>query len=289
MTRELALIAVHGMGRTKPNYADEMFGQVQDRLGDDASRVYCGAVYYQNILQPNEDTVWGRVQTEVGWGDLRKFLLFGFADAAGFEDGKEKPNSVYERTQMAIAEALLNARREVGDGPVVIVAHSLGCQVISCYYWDAKEYQASLTDPKRRPDAGIWRDPQSISAKTAGGSQSEADDLAFLGGSTLRAFLTTGCNIPIFVAAHATVDILPYTKPHFEWKNYYAMADVLGWPLKPLSPQYGNVVEDYPVQVGGNVLEHLTESWNPLAHNDYWKTPAVLDEVAKYVRSLLNP
>lgn len=72
---------------------------------------------------------------------------------------------------------------------------------------------------------------------------SSADDavLPFLRAETCMAWVTTGCNIPLFVAAHKTMNIKPIQPPNgsptFKWLNIYDPDDVLGWPLQPLSPE----------------------------------------------------
>jgi hypothetical protein len=46
----------------------------------------------------------------------------------------------------------------------------------------------------------------------------------------------------------------------------YAGDDVLGYPLKPLSPSYTQTVTaDLHINAGG-----LFTSWNPISHTEYW-------------------
>ena len=297
MPPKLALITVHGMGRTAPTYADALFAQLRRRLGAAARDVHFGSVYYQNLLQKNEERVWNKVKHNVRWGDVREFLLYGFADAAGLEDGKEAVTSVYAQAQAAIAKELWRARQAVGNGPVVMLAHSLGCQVSSCYFWDAKGYATgtntnntsttSNPDAAHRPTVGMWQDPEHYQRAIAGNATLTADDWAYLAGSQLRAFYTTGCNIPIFVAAHAERDILPFTRHGCEWRNFYDKDDVMGWPLAALSPQYAKVVDDVAVNAGGGVLSWLLKSWNPLSHEEYWGEGTVVGAVEQCLRQEL--
>ena len=99
------------------------------------------------------------------------------------------------------------------------------------------------------------------------------DDIAFLRGDRLSTLITTGCNIPIFVAAHAQELIIPFNKPNagFSWLNYYDKDDVLGWPLADLSEPYAALVSDIEVNVTGGFWGWLAASWNPLSHNLYWQ------------------
>ena len=275
----VALVTVHGMGRTPQDYHLPLTKAVSRRLGASAASLHIGRVYYQSILQPNEDRVWARVSPKVRWNKIRELLLFGFADAAGFEDGKEEPQSVYWQTQVEIARTLLKAREALGQsGPLIIAAHSLGCQVVSCYFWDAR--------PEKVPVAGIWQDIEAAAPAITGGRALTADEIAYLRGSHLRQLITTGCNIPIFVAAHAGAAILPIRpNPGFAWHNYYDPDDVLGWPLADLSDAYGQVVTDHQVNASGGVLGWLFKSWNPLSHEQYWSDGGIATVVAEAIRA----
>ena len=283
-----ALLTIHGFGRTDQNYADEIFGELRQRLGAAAGELHLGSIYYQGILQVNEDLVWERVGPGLRWDDLRKFLLFGFADAAGLEANKDRDDSPYTEAQVIVAAALYEARRALGgDGPVVLLAQSLGGQVLSNYFWDAQKYRPSpLANPVR---VGLWQDPQRFAARIAGKPALDATEIEFLRGTPLRALFTTGCNIPIFVAAHSRVQILPIDRPNpaFKWHNYYDRDDVLGWPLADLSPQYGALVDDHPMNAGDGFLGWVLKSWNPLSHGEYWGDDDVLHPLEELLAALL--
>lgn len=282
--KKAALITVHGMGTTPENYNAELIEELKDRLGTKFDDLHVGSVYYQGILQPNEDRVWKKVSRRVKWDDLRKFLLFGFADAAGLETGKESLSSVYSLAQTSIARELYLARQAIGQtGPVIILAQSLGCQVVSCYFWDAQRARAG-----KDVSIGIWQNIKAFEIPIADIKSLTPEDILFLQGSSFRSFVTTGCNIPIFVAAHARTEILPI-KPndHFEWNNYYDRDDVLGWPLEDLSTEYAAVVKDHRVNAGSSVFGWLLKSWNPLSHGQYWGDDEVLDPLEDQLQKLL--
>jgi hypothetical protein len=284
MPKKVAFITVHGMGRTDRSYNEDVVRELRQRLGARSDDLHIGKVYYQDILQPNEDRVWGSVARRVKWDELRKFLLFGFADAAGLESDKDFRGSDYWKAQVAIAKELFSAREAMGgDGPLVILAQSLGSQVTSCYFWDA--IKAKLGNP---PSSGIWHDISGAQAEITGGRPLTTDEIGFLQGKLFRRFVTTGCNIPIFVAAHAKADILPIRpNDEFEWHNYYDRDDVLGWPLADLSKEYGEVVVDHAVNAGGGIVGWLLKSWNPMSHTQYWADDEVLDPLEGMLRTLL--
>ena len=94
---QVALIAVHGMGETLPDFADGLMAQLRGRLGRLAAQVTMRSVYYQGILHDNQRQVWERTAAagKVRYGALRKFVLYGLGDAAGLENRKDIPGSVY--------------------------------------------------------------------------------------------------------------------------------------------------------------------------------------------------
>jgi gamma-glutamylcyclotransferase (GGCT)/AIG2-like uncharacterized protein YtfP len=278
-----ALLTVHGMGETPREYAVKLFEAVAARLGPLAGRVDFRSIYYQDILKPNQETVWARVSetTNLRYADLRRFLLFGFGDAAGLENRKEIDGSVYELAQEAIARQLLEVARRDLSASVVFLAQSLGCQVLSSYVYDAQKAMAGLIVP-----AGIWKDIDAWALRALGERLSEPEK-RFLAGGTCSAFVTTGCNIPIFCAAHKQMDIRPIARPtaRFEWINLYDPDDALGWPLQPLSPGYAALVDDRAINAGQGVVTWILKSWNPLSHTAYWGDAQVLDLVTQRLRT----
>jgi hypothetical protein len=273
---KVALLTIHGMGEQPLDYADDMKRSLQHRMGAGFGDVAVRSVYYQHLLKPNEQDVWRRVheRAKVRYDQLRKFILFGFADAAGLENRKELDDSVYEQAQVEIARALLAIHADGGpDMPIVLLAHSLGCQVMSSFIYDAQKRAGGGT-----VGAGIWKPGRMA-------DQLSAAQRKFLQCGTVRAFVTTGCNIPVFVAAHQRMHVRPITRPNagFTWLNLYDPDDALGWPLQPLEGGYETLVEDRPINAGQGMLDFMTRSWNPLSHSAYWTD----DDVIKPLASLL--
>lgn len=285
---KVALLAIHGMGSTQRGFSNELVQDLKRKMHSQFDElVVFKEVYYQHILQDNETEVWHKLAGKLRWDALRQFILFGFADAAGLEHRKELPGSAYQQAQLEIARSLYQVSQQLDQSDkVVVLAHSLGCQVMSCYLWDAAQAAANPTDPK--VNAGIWRNIQQHAMDIAGKAQLNAHEVAFLQGKQLSLLVTTGCNIPIFVAAHKQSDIVPFTKPNtdFVWHNYYDKDDVLGWPLAELSPAYGKLVTDIRVNAGGGVFGWISKSWNPMSHGEYWDDNEVLNPLAKQLTSL---
>jgi hypothetical protein len=274
---KVALLTIHGMGEQPLDYADDMRRALQHQMGDAFVNVDVHSVYYQHLLKPNEQDVWNRTRerAKVRYEQLRKFILFGFADAAGLENRKEYDGSVYELAQEEIARALLAIHAQRGpDTPIVMLAHSLGCQVMSSFIYDAQKRAGGGTVA-----AGIWKPGRLADSLTA-------EQRTFLQCSTVRTFVTTGCNIPVFVAAHHRMDVKPITRPNpgFSWLNLYDPDDALGWPLQPLEGGYETLVEDRAINAGQGILDFMTKSWNPLSHTAYWTAAPVIQPLAELLQ-----
>lgn len=270
MPKTVALVTIHGMGEQKPDYFTKLRDHVQREVGDAMwAKVSFRPVFYQDILQANEEAVWKRSQPHVGLPELRKFLLYGFSDAASLEHHQNAPGSPYLATQQRILAALDAVFAEAGGQvPVVLVAQSLGCQVMSSYIWDAQG---------AKPFAGVWKAP----GPTGAAPGSPQDGFRRL--KTAKRFVTTGCNIPIFLSGHAKIEAVASCCDGFEWHNYYDEQDVLGWPLRPLSNSYAQLVTDHPIRVGRSLWEKI-KGTTPLSHTLYWTDKVVVRAVADGLR-----
>ena len=260
MDKSVAVIAIHGMGDTRSDFADELQSRLADRLGAASfDKVHFDTVYYQDILQKHQNAMFRAMRRrEIDYIKLRKFLLFGFSDAAGLERNAGEAGSPYEQAQRKILETLDSCASELGSvtRPVVFIAHSLGCHVLSNYIWDAQKTNASQ---------GVW--------KGIPPAQNNTDRFRRL--KTLRALFSSGCNIPIFLAGFPREQIKPVKTTtggyNFKWHNFYDQDDVLGWPLQPMSPAYREAIyRDKEINADGGFLGKLTRGWNPLSHNGYW-------------------
>jgi hypothetical protein len=275
MPKNLALLTIHGMGDTPPTYHVEIQERLKERLEKNAwSKLIFKPLYYQKILQGSQERVFEATRKQIDWMKLRKFLLYGFSDAASLEHKKELPGSCYEQTQAMILNALDAVFDEAGMKPipVVILAQSLGCQVMSSYIWDAQQ--------KPNAWAGVWSRP-----RKDGVADGSPRDL-FRRLKYLECFYTTGCNIPIFVAGHKKIEAFDPPAKSFKWYNFFDEDDVLGWPLKPLGPSYAKLVEDISVNAAGGVLGAIAASWNPVSHGQYWADNEVLNHLVSRLEQL---
>ena len=265
---KVAVITIHGMGKTPAHYADELKNKLRAALVSEWSQISFQAVYYQNLLQSNQSRVFQDMERHIEWKKPREFLLYGFSDAASLESSRGEVKGAYVQAQMQVIGALRTAYAELGGQParVVIIAQSLGGQVLSNYIWDAQH-------PGR---SGVWRN-------IADYLEVDAHEQAFLALGSLYRLFTTGCNIPIFVAGHGNIQPIAPPTPDFRWFNFYDADDVLGWPLQPLSPAYERLVEDIPSNMGHGIQGWLT-SWNPLSHGNYWSDRGFLEALLIEIR-----
>lgn len=265
--KDVALITLHGMGKVKPNYYSKLEDALKKRLGDDWARVSFNNVQYAPILQEPEDKLWRAIisdsENDIDAVRLRKFFMFGFGDAGSLEHSAHGNGVKYQAVQTEIQRALKDALLDFeGDHtkPVVIVAQSLGCQVISNYLWDAE------------------KNKQIFSNSNTGSLP--ADELSFLKLKSLKHLVTTGCNIPLFIAGLDQRTC--FTPPDgFSWDNFYDPDDPLGWPLQQLDSTYG-FIRDHHINAGG-----LLTSWNPMSHGGYWSDDDVLRPLTNILMNCL--
>ena len=265
------------MGDTRPDFYKELTTSLQKRLGADWERIVYRAVFYQSELQGNEDAIFRKMLPEIRWEGLRELMLYGFSDAGSLEHKKELPGSPYYRTQKLILERLDELFDELGGAlaPTAIVAQSLGGHVMSNYIWDSQQALAF---------AGVW-DGRLNDGVAPGGRRDQ-----FRRMRTLTRMLTTGCNIPVFVAGHSTIEPIDRKKlaTGFRWINQFDPDDALGWPLRQLSAGYEALVEDVKVNAGGGSLLGWLKSATPYSHTQYWSTGRVVDRIAAELRETLS-
>lgn len=280
MAAKLGVLIIHGIGTQKSDFADGMVNALVEQLGDrgfDRSDVAWQPVHWTPVLEPKQKDLWRRLShnSELGFVTLRQFVINVLGDAIAYQrvPGQGREN-VYDSTHRVIHQSVKTLRQQIGgDKPLVILAHSLGCYMISNYIWDRQK--------------GLGESAYAASA--------------FERMETVAGMVTFGCSIPLFMLAYTRIEPIalpsstlaryfPDGTPAEElrraarWLNFYSRNDILGYPLRPLSPEYAETVnEDIAINVGG-----LLTSWNPASHTQYWTDSNLTRPVAELIGGLLK-
>lgn len=265
MSKEIALITIHGMGDTKNDYYEELKEKLIKKLKDDWNKISFQNVYYAPILQKPQEDLWDSMRTnknnDLDFTKLRKFVLYGFGDAGSMEYSSCHDETTYIEVQAEIQRALKAAYADLdeqSDKEVIIIAQSLGGQVISNYLWDAEK------------DKKIFK------------NMDDNSETNFLKLKSLRKLITTGCNIPLFVSGLKKRECFEAPYENFSWDNYYDPDDILGWPLQQLSDGHNLLVKDHHINVG------VFTSSTPFSHMFYWTDKDVIKPLVKEIQKMLK-
>ena len=122
---KIGILTIHGMGRQKPNFDDELRQNLTNRL-DPSTRddVIFKKIFYQGLIQGNQDKVWEAVNLKGGWfpmpwrklwGFAREFFLFSIGDAALYQDRPSEDNSAYQAIHNKVLTAIKDLQAELDD------------------------------------------------------------------------------------------------------------------------------------------------------------------------------
>lgn len=268
MSKNIAIITVHGMGDTNPNYYKNLEKKLRRYVGKSLwdENVHLEDIFYQNLLQGHQEDYWHEIDDRYSlkWDFLRKFMLYSFSDAASIEHSLRNDMDLYLGVHKKIATAFDNSLEKLGDHdkPVIVVAHSLGCEQVSNYIWDAMANKRFFSSSERGTE----------------------EQKKFRRLSTCIRLVTTGCNIPIFRAGLNTPKLFARPNQDFWWDNYFDDHDVLAYPLRNLSDSFDvDWIRDNNVNVGG-----FLTGWNPASHGEYWTDKDVVKPIANEISSLLE-
>ncbi len=272
MPFKMGVLLIHGMGDQERGYAAPMIQELKARVrrsGGDDKQIAFQEVWWAPVLADKEETLLRNMAdgNDLDWMELRRFVVRSLADAIAYQDTNRPPSSpdqinVYRQVHARIGEAMKTLRERIRAGadaaapevPLVVIAHSLGCHMISNYIWDVRDSE------KPKSTGNAFEDFQ-----------------------TLTGIVMFGCNIPLFTLAYVNLEPIrfptPGLKPYFpkgtsaqaiaevsQWLNLYDPDDVLGYPLRTLDPKFAKAVtKDVAVDAGPPL-----RAWNPLSHTEYW-------------------
>ncbi len=269
--KKLAVVVIHGMGTQKRSFADAAIRELDTRIaanGANPDHVAWIPIFWGDILGPREQQYLedAKASAKLDYMPLRRFVVSSLGDAAAYQY-TEGPSDTYavihDRIRGLIRQTFINELQQ-NAVPLVMLAHSLGSHIVSSYIWDTQH--------------GL--------ATGAGNDASPFEKMEWLAG-----MVTFGSNIPLFTFAYREVlairfpggELPPETAQKARWLNYYDKDDVLGYPLRPVSESYADVVDaDHQINVGG-----LVRSATPLSHGAYWTDNNFTKPVAGFLSSLL--
>jgi hypothetical protein len=285
MPQDVGVVIIHGMGSQKEDFAVEMVKHLKaevEKHRQNPDRIAFQAIWWAPILDDKERRLMTAMlsHTRLDWIQLRTFVLNNLADSVAYHKSYAIPDAQNERpvyTQITQAVAMeMNelAQKVRPTSPLVVIAHSLGCHIMSNYIWDT---QTRGSERKHVIDPGS----------------------PFENCETLTAIKTFGCNIPLFLLSNENIEPIHFPGKNVglafpgqpagkiesvaQWTNFFDRDDVLGWPLAPLSPAYGKVVKDVQVNVG-----NWFSSATPLSHDRYWTDNNVIGPIGASLAGILS-
>lgn len=280
MPHPVAVLFLHGIGRTDPGYSQPMqhdlvrafASHVRDIPSNPGSQIVFEEGNWSEALQGSEDKLWSRLVTtgpedgeaELRYASLRHFMVDFAADAIAYQP-THSDRSAYDAVHLRVADSLARLAKKAGShAPLCVIAHSLGTVIASNYFYDLAKPRGSFLDPSVR--ARIGSTPLERGKTLA---------LIYTLGSpiALWSLRYPGFGVPLRFPSRA----LARSHPAIEasWVNIYDPDDVIGYPLRSLNAAYArSVTEDRPVEVGS----WLT-GWNPLSHTAYWSNRSLANKI----------
>lgn len=288
MDFKLGVLLIHGMGDQEPGFAAAMIDELKARvrrLGADDRQICFQSVWWAPVVAKRQVDLLRAMAdaSDLDWMALRRFVVQSLADAVAYQTSyrpiSKDQLSVYDDVHRVIETEVRELRARIRgehaakdeEAPLVVIAHSLGCHMISNHVWDARHAAAS---------------------KKAGN--------AFERMETLSGIVTLGSNLPLFTLSFPDPEPIDFPTPGIEiyfpkaskeelaevtrWLNLYDPDDVFGYPIRPIGPKYAAVVdEDRAINAGG-----LFRSWNPTSHTAYWTDNDVTRPVAELLAKTLK-
>jgi hypothetical protein len=286
---EVGVVIIHGMGDPDPAFAVPLIDGLSRELGADATAVAFEPCFWADILQAGQDEIWARLlraPTPMRINLLRKWIVGTLGDPTGYLSGYERHGvPVMHTVHQRFADSLARVERRLADparAPLVVLAHSLGCVVVTNYLWNLERAAgevATIAPSTMHPSA------RDVARKVIGDTPVQRLE-------TLTGLVTFGCNIPLFLPPVPPYECVRFPRPALapqfkrvaRWLNVYDPYDILGYPLNHLwDESHGTKIDDVALEVGMPGL-----SMTPLSHTFYWTDAAFQSLVASELRRMLD-
>jgi hypothetical protein len=281
-------LLIHGMGDERSHYGKELiktagreFSDAIKKFGHSPAQTSwtVSEAMWSDITQRDQDHVWSLLfQKHLGprvpswpwtlghplkwlrrlryWSYGRKFVLNYLGDPIAYVPGLIKYQEIHRRISDELIRYQKDAIRQgaTAQNPALltVVAHSLGSVIFSDLFHDmARRYNT-------------W--PSEI---------------------RLANFFSLGSPITLYRLRYGAQD--PFNQPLLVqdpdglWINVFDPQDILGYPLKPLNPEYhAAVFADKEINAGQwwNPL-HWLQGMTPFSHLLYWKDAALAQMIGR--------
>lgn len=247
MAGEIRIVVLHGIGRHSEDFYKELeigLSRELDSLGVGAYKI--SGFLFSDISQPNQDRYWESVDPKtISIDRFREVFLHYFGDAGAYGTRHDDRSGNYRKIHVKLEHFLSHELEQLNhEGTLIVLAHSFGGHVFSNFYWD---YLKRIIKPRRLRGLS----------------------------SCFKLFITTGCNIPVFIAGFERPEPFKIPNPDFRWINIYDKDDILGWPLRPLGGGFQNA---------GFIEDRIVDSGLPfLSHMRYWTNRRSLKIIAEAI------
>ncbi|WP_145409507.1 chemotaxis protein [Paenibacillus xylanexedens] len=270
MTR-IAVMIIHGLGRQKEDYADQLilrlqheFDQVMVMPGAAKQYLDIEPVYWADVFEEREEELFQQlvVSPQLNYQVLRRFVIHYLADAVAYQPVEQQGHH-YDAVHRTLSEAMHSLSHRNGpETPLCVLAHSLGAVIASNFFYDL-QYPSSRTPYITDVTSALER------------------------GDTLTSFYSFGTTLPLWslryhdfsqpiqVPAKLAQQFFPGIEG--EWVNFYDKDDILGYPLRPIDPAYKVAVQEDIEINSGNWIQ----SWNPLSHGGYFDNKTMNYRIAQ--------
>lgn len=269
--KQLGVLLIRGSGDSGFKRQEKFIERLNKRLRKkniDPDTIHYTIVDWYAPLQEQQDKLMERLFTaadiKVKSRLIRKLLLSNIADLITYGGKPDRGDGkAYKEIHKLVHKSIIELRNQLpGDAPLIIMASSMGTEIINDYILDRQRNEAA--DP------------------FTGSSFEKFESLVGL--------FTFGNNIPIFAASFDIDTLKPIQFPMpgladkykeiAVWENYYDKNDPLGYPIKFINQHYANAnVTD--IQLGvGNPLS----SWNILSHFGFWTSNKVEKRIGEYIK-----
>lgn len=153
---KLGILTLHGMGDAKLDFDLPLREALRNQWPSEVSdKIIFQAAHYHPAMQGAQERTMERMRDQsknLRWNESREFFLYAFSDATTYHLHPERRNSVYQEVHRIVRDNIKCLQNELeNNSPIVIIAQSLGEQVISNYLWDAQRNRGIWSD--QTPDA----------------------------------------------------------------------------------------------------------------------------------------